>query len=467
MSRLPVRVRLAAGFAVAMALVVAAVGAVVHVRLASSLLDEAEDRLLSRSAALEVLVRARGGDVSGDELRPQDEDGFAQVLGPGGAVLAASAPLARVALVSLAERAAATDGTVLVRRNELAGLGGEPALLAVTRVEPGDPAPLTLVVGASLEEREEALDGLQGQLLAIAPAAFLVAGGIGYLVAGRALRPVEAMRSRAAELSTERLDERLPLPQAHDELHRLGSTLNAMLDRLAAGIERERRLVADASHELRTPLALLRAELELGLRRPRSPDEQRAALASALEEVDRLTVLAESLLVLAQDDEHGLPLALADLDVGEALHAVAGRFVGAASLDGRPLGVLPTDGLSVTADRLRLEQALGALVENALRHGRGGVTLSAGERGGLVELRVSDEGDGLPPGLVGTAFDRFARGDGARASAGAGLGLSLVAAIARAHGGSASVERRADGKGAVATIVLPRGEGGRTGPEPG
>lgn len=467
MSRLPVRVRLAAGFAVAMALVVAAVGAVVHVRLASSLLDEAEDRLLSRSAALEVLVRARGGDVSGDELRPQDEDGFAQVLGPGGAVLAASAPLARVALVSLAERAAATDGTVLVRRNELAGLGGEPALLAVTRVEPGDPAPLTLVVGASLEEREEALDGLQGQLLAIAPAAFLVAGGIGYLVAGRALRPVEAMRSRAAEISAERLDERLPLPQAHDELHRLGSTLNAMLDRLAAGIERERRLVADASHELRTPLALLRAELELGLRWPRSPDEQRAALASALEEVDRLTVLAESLLVLAQDDEHGLPLALADLDVGEALHAVAGRFVGAASLDGRPLGVLPTDGLSVTADRLRLEQALGALVENALRHGRGAVTLSAGERGGLVELRVSDEGDGLPPGLVGTAFDRFARGDGARASAGAGLGLSLVAAIARAHGGSASVERRADGKGAVATIVLPRGEGGRTGPEPG
>lgn len=459
MSRLPVRVRLALGSAIAMALVLAAVAVAVHVRLASSLLEQAEDGLWARSDALATLVRARNGDVSGDELRPQDEDGFAQVLAPDGSVLVASAPLARVALVAAAERAAAP---VLVGRDALPGLAGEPALLAVTRVERQGAAPLTLVVGTSLEEREEALDGLQAQLLAIAPVALVLAAAIGYLLAGRALRPVEAMRRRAAEISAERLEERLPLPPARDELQRLGSTLNAMLDRLAAGIDRERRLVADASHELRTPLALLRAELELALRRPRSAGEQRAALASALDEVDRLSALAESLLVLAQEDEHGLPLSCADLDVSDVVRAVAERFSGVAAESGRSIEVRDAPGLHVTADRLRLEQALGALVDNALRHGRGTVTLSATGAGAVVELRVADEGEGLPSGFAPRAFDRFSRGDAARTTAGAGLGLALVAVIARAHGGSARVEQAADGGGTLAVISLPR-EANRSG----
>ena len=124
-------------------------------------------------------------------------------------------------------------------------------------------------------DREEALAGLAGAFLIGGPIALLLASGLGYLLAGRALAPVEAMRRRAAEITLERSGERLPLPRADDEIHDLGATLNTMLDRIEASLERERVFVADASHELRTPLAILRTELELAERQRRSPEELR------------------------------------------------------------------------------------------------------------------------------------------------------------------------------------------------
>ena len=144
------------------------------------------------------------------------------------------------------------------------------------------------MTGASLDDRNEALDNLRTILLMGGPVALLLASLAGYIVAGRALRPVEAMRRRAAAISAAEPEQRLPLPEAHDELHRLGETLNEMLGRLEVALERERAFVDDASHELRTPLALHKTELELALRYARTPEEMRAAIASAIEEVDRL-----------------------------------------------------------------------------------------------------------------------------------------------------------------------------------
>jgi signal transduction histidine kinase len=212
--------------------------------------------------------------------------------------------------------------------------------------------------------------------------------------------------------------------------------------------------VADASHELRTPLSLLQTELELALRRPRSREEQQQALRSAAEEVDRLVRLAGDLLVLARADDGKLPLSLERHCVREVLDAVAGRFDSRARAAGRSLEVAASPEWVIWADRLRLEQALGNLVDNALRHGAGTVRLDGAIEDGMVELTVGDEGRGFPPEFLPHAFERFSRADVARGGGSAGLGLAIVEAIARAHGGTASAANGAGG-GAEVRLTIP------------
>jgi two-component system, OmpR family, sensor kinase len=415
MSRLAIRVRLSLAFAAAMAVVLAALGAFLYFQLRHSLDEQIEASLRAQADA------AAAGAVV------QREESLAQVLDADGEVI-------RGFVRPLAEPATQEH---FVDRN-VAGLDENPYRLLVVPADGGR----TVVVGASLEDRDDALGGLLAAFLVGGPIALALSTLLGYLLAGALLRPVEDMRRRAAEISTERAGQKLPLPQAHDEIFRLGTTLNEMLGRLEAGIARERRFVADASHELRTPLALLSTELELAQRRPRSPEELRAALDSAAEEVDRLTRLAEDLLVLARADEGQLPLRREEIPVKDLLETVAGRFNQAVEVGAQ-------DGDSIVGDRLRLEQALGNLVDNARRHGAGTIRLEAERRDDRIELRVSDEGPGFPPDLLPYAFDRFTRGDEARERGGTGLGLAIVAAVAKAHGGAAHAE------GSTVTIELP------------
>ena len=295
------------------------------------------------------------------------------------------------------------------------------------------------------EDRDEALASLLAVMLVVGPAALLVATGVGYAVAGGALRPVEAMRREAAAISAESSGRRLPLPEARDELRRLGETLNTMLDRLDAGLVRERRFVADAGHELRTPLSLLRTELELALRRERTPGELRDAIASAREDVERLIGLAEGLLVLDRAAE--APLRLEPIELRVLLDSVARRFRARAEAEGRAIAVAGAG--AVSADRERLEQALACLVDNALAHGAGEVRLEATREGDEAVVRVSDDGAGFPDGFLPHAFERFSRSDESRAGGGAGLGLATVASVARAHGGRVAAE------GSTVALVLP------------
>jgi two-component system, OmpR family, sensor kinase len=435
-SRVALRWRLALAFAGAMAVVLVVVGSLLYVRLGESLLEQVDDNLETASLGLAVAVT---GGTNLDNAQYSVEDGFMQVLRRGETVW--SAPPNVSPKVTDAETERAADGPFSVTRD------GHRVLVRAV----GD---ATLVVGASLEDREEALDGLLAQLLLIGPLALLLTSVGGYFLAGAALRPVEAMRRQATEISSERAGDRLPVPPADDEIRRLGLTLNELLGRLEAGLARERRFVADASHELRTPLASLRAELELARRRPRSAEELQDAVRSAAEEVERLVRLAEDLLVLTRADEGRLPLALDPLTVRELLDAVAGRFDTRAREVGRRIEVeAPVDAVT-TADRLRLEQALGNLVDNALRHGGGTVRLAGGVENGNAELRVSDEGAGFPPDFLPHAFERFSRVDVARSGGGTGLGLAIVDAIVRAHGGSAAAANGRGG-GAEVTISIP------------
>jgi signal transduction histidine kinase len=223
-----------------------------------------------------------------------------------------------------------------------------------------------------------------------------------------------------------------------------------MLGRLETAVERERSFVADASHELRTPLAHLRAEVELALESPRKKDELETALRSVANESDRLSQLAEDLLLLARLDKGTVPIRRDAVELDELLEGVALRFQRRASEAGR---AIESDGGGGHAhiDRLRIEQALGNLIENALRHGAGTIRVSASYDDKWLELHVGDEGDGFPADFASNAFERFSRANQSRGSGGTGLGLAIVAAVALAHGGTATA---ANGPGGGADVSI-------------
>lgn len=449
---------MAAAFAVAMALVLILAGVLVYQRLGSHLARVLDLQLQLRAQDLAVIVQEPDASIgeSGAVRFFEAGESFSQLLDEGGRVLEASEGLRKTSLLTGNELRAALEAGIkgiYVNRDFVPGLDEPSRMLAIRVMHEGEP--LVLVVGGTREERAETLRSLRNELLIAGPIALLLATIAGYALAGLALRPVDSMRRRAAAISAETPGERLPVPQTGDEIERLGETLNEMLARLEAALERERDFVADAGHELRTPLALLRTELELALRHGGSPEELRTAVRTSSEEVDRLAQLAEDLLLIARSDRGRLPLRLEELDASELLGSVARRFEWRAEEAGRRLSSDDAAGLQVLGDRIRLEQALGNLVENALRHGRGEVRLSAAAADGVVELHVVDEGDGFSPEFLERAFERFTRSDQARSRGGAGLGLSIVRVIAEAHGGNAHAANR-DGSGVDVWISLPR-----------
>jgi heavy metal sensor kinase len=455
LKRLSIRLRVTLVFVGVMAVVLCAVGVFIYLRFAFELDLTINAALRSRASDVAALVR--NSDSSLDKVRRGAlvgrAESFAEVIGPTGNVLDSTLSIGNHDLLSPAERRDAARGALFLDRGSLPGLDSESRLLAVPV---GGRGPQRIVVvGTSTEAREESLVDLLELLLIGAPVALLLASLAAYWVAAAALRPVDEMRLRAAEISGALPDKRLPVPPSGDEIARLGQTLNEMLERLGEALEHERAFVADASHELRTPLAILRTELELALAKGRSPEELRAALASAAEETDRLTQLSEDLLTIAQTERGELPLRLTRLDLKETLDSVARRFERRAGEDGRQIGVSATSSLALDADRLRLDQAIGNMVDNALRYGAGPIDLEAGVRDGAVLVHVLDRGKGFPDEFLGRAFERFSRASSSDRDGGSGLGLAIVQTVARAHGGEAHAANR-EGGGADVWLTLPR-----------
>lgn len=453
MKRISIRLRITLAFAIVMAVLLTALGMFIYLRFRAQLDETIDNGLISRAQDVGTLVGRSGGSLKGGGTLP-GEDTFAQVLTPEGTVYGATASgLSHGSLLSGPELAQATHGPIRIDRPDVEVVDGPARLFAKPIATPQ--GTLVVLTGASLDDRRDALSNLRTVLLIGGPVALLLASLAGYLVAFGALRPVEAMRRRAAEISAAEPGERLPLPEARDELRRLGETLNGMLGRLEAALQRERTFVDDASHELRTPLALHKTELELALRYAKTPEEMRAAIASAIVEVDRLSGLAEDLLVLARSQQGKLALHLRRVRVADLLGDVRERFAMRLDESGRSLTVEPADGLMVDADPVRLEQALTNLIENAIEHGAGEITVSTTESAGELEIHVSDHGPGFPPEFLERAFERFSRADTARGGDGTGLGLAIVEAIARAHQGSAHAANR-NGAGADVWVELPR-----------
>lgn len=441
MSRLPIRLRLTLAFAFAMALVLAGMGAFVYERVGSSLLASVDQSL--RSQALEAASHAHGAGG----LRERDVEGgttLAQELDSRGRVLQ-SDPAGLAGLLSAADARRASAGAEVRRSTTLSAPRGDWRVLAI----PYGAGGRVVATARSLAPREESLDRLLRQLLVAVPLALLLASLAGYALAAAALRPVEAMRRRAAAVSAA-APGRLPVPRSRDEVSRLATTLNEMLARLEAAFERERRFVADAGHELRTPLALLRAEIEVTLRRRRTNAQLEAALRSAGGEAERLSRLAEDLLLMARADRGPLPLRREIVAAEDVLATVERRFAAATG----SIRVEETDA-QLDADPDRLAQAMTNLVDNALAHGADPIVLYTLERGDTVELHVADSGEGFDKDFLPRAFDRFSRADDARSRGGAGLGLSIVELIAVAHGGRSGARNRPEG-GADVWVAIPR-----------
>jgi two-component system, OmpR family, sensor kinase len=436
-----------------MVLVLGATGVFVYLRFASELDVTINSGLRSRASDVAVLVKeADSGLREGSRSLVGRNESFAEVLDAGGGVTDSSTAVGRQVLLTPAELRRALHGPIFLSRGPLPGLQDESRLLAVPVRARGREQ--VVVVGTSTEARSESLTDLAQLLLIGGPIALLLASLAAYGVAAAALKPVEEMRSRAAEISAAEPDRRLPVPPTHDEVARLGRTLNEMLQRLGEALEHERAFVADASHELRTPLAILRTELELALAAGRSPEELRAALASAAEETDRLSQLAEDLLTIAQTERGELPLRLTRVSLVETFEGIDRRFSRRAEEEGREMEVTTPAALALDADRLRLDQAIGNMVDNALRYGAGPIDLEAKAEDGSVEIHVLDRGEGFSEDFLGRAFERFSRAPSSGRDGGSGLGLAIVQTVARAHGGDAHAANRPDG-GADVWLTLP------------
>lgn len=327
-------------------------------------------------------------------------------------------------------------------------LDGDPVL--VIAEEAGDDRLLLLAV--PLEDELEAVSTVVGMLAIAVPVLAAVVGATTWLVVGRALRPVDRIRSEVDAISGDRLDRRVPVPASGDEIAALAATMNRMLDRLDGAARAQRRFVSDASHELRSPLATIRQHAELAAAHPATTSTEE--LASIVhEEGLRLQGLVDALLTLARLDE-GAPIAEHPVDLDDLALAEATRL--------RGLGVrLDASGIGparVSGDERMLGQVLRNLAENARRHAVGAVAIAVSERDGWALVTVDDDGAGVPEADRERVFERFVRLDEARAreAGGSGLGLTIVRGIVEAHGGSISVDASRLG-GARFTVRLPGG----------
>ena len=295
-----------------------------------------------------------------------------------------------------------------------------------------------------LETVHDAVETVFRLALVGIPLLVLITGVVTYVAAGRALRPVEAIRARVA--TTRDPSVRVPVPPARDEVGRLAETMNEMLARLQAGQDVQRRFVADASHELRSPLATIATGLELLSR----SDADRDTVTALRGETARLSRLVDALLLLARADESGLHPRFEDVDLDEVAEAERLRPAG------RIVPRIETAHVRVVGDRGQLAQVVRNLVDNACRHARSTVVVAVRPEGGYAALDVADDGPGVPPHERGRVFERFVRLDDARARAdgGAGLGLAIVAEVVAAHGGTVDVVGSPLG-GALFRVRLP------------
>lgn len=467
MRRWSLRVRLALWHAAAITLILAATWFAAD-RALSRMVESQVDGVLLALAETEAAsaldspdgrphLHAIAPDAARSVLARLDK--LVQIVDAGGRVVARSASLGDTALPApprLVARLGAGETVI----ETLADLGGEPVRVVSLPIEVDGGFRYAIQVGARLGPLRGVLYTTRllflGALLAILGAVVL----IGVLLTRSALSPIEGLVAMARRIGESSLDRRLPDPGSDDEVGRLAATLNDMLDRIERGVEAQRRFTADASHELRSPLSRLRAELEISLRRSRTPAQYEAALRSSLEEVQRLSVLTEELLTLARlDAGEGRLAPPAPALLAEVVSETLARLGPEARRREVALVCELAPGISVDIASTALTTVVENLVANALKFSpRGGrVRVSTVTAGAEALLSVADSGPGIPSDEIPRLFERFFRGrvsDGPGAP-GVGLGLAICRAAVEARGGHITLES-GPGTGTIFTVHLPQ-----------
>ncbi len=342
-------------------------------------------------------------------------------------------------------------GSTVTLRSSTLPIGEGESFVVVARGASGPDGPLVILVAQSLELVGESTGVVVNLLLIGYPVVVLGVALASYWLAGRALAPVEAIRARVARVEgTSELDARVPVPEGNDEVALLAVTMNAMLQRLEAASDRQRRFVGDASHELRSPLATIRAAHEIAALHPNTRDWT-ATSRDVLAELNRVDHLVDDLLLLARADEHGLRLRSVDVDLEDLVKSEAHRL---RKLENLAVSV-QAPPVRIQGDPVQLARALRNLADNAARHAESHIDLRLQTVGENVTVEVEDDGPGIPKDDRERVFERFERLDESRTrtSGGSGLGLAIAREIGRAHGGGLSVE--AGPFGARFVLVLP------------
>ena len=372
-------------------------------------------------------------------------------------------------------------GAVLYRNEQLAGqaLGGNPIpgegeggystrsmrladgtlVRMVSRRHTLDGRPLLIRLAYSEEPIWARFEELSAASLLGLPIVLALAGLGGYLLARRALAPLEQMARRAEQITSEHLDERLPTGEAGDELGHLARVFNNLLSRLEQSFEQLRRFTSDASHELRTPLTSIRSVGEVALQKDGSREEYRDTIGSMLEEVNRLTALVDSLLTISRADAGRIPLQPTVFSAMDLARESAGLFEVLVEEKGQRITVRGDETARVQGDRVFLRQALVNIIHNAVKYSPVGGEISVGvdrEPDGSIRMEVVDSGPGIAPEHSARIFDRFYRVDESRSreAGGSGLGLSIAQWAVREHGGEVRL-LAASGQGCTFQICLP------------
>jgi len=312
--------------------------------------------------------------------------------------------------------------------------------------------------GAPYHQIEVVLHGLLLTLAIYMPFMVSLAVAGGYWLMRRSLQPVDEITKRAEGITSTNLSERLPVIRSGDELERLSVSLNRMIERLDNAFEHINRFSADASHELRTPLTILQLELEgiaQNYHRDASMGDQ---IGSALEETHRMSRIVESLLTISRLDAGEVRMDKSHLDLGELAASTAGEMRLLAEEKSIGLRIHAGTGVQVLGDRVRLQQVIVNLIDNAIKYTPAGgmIEVHVTREGDSAVLKVSDNGLGIPAHALPHVFERFYRADKARsrANGGAGLGLSIVKAICAAHNGEIEVSSQ-EGRGSIFRVELP------------
>ena len=361
----------------------------------------------ARQQAQDLADQIATSTPSGALSTGEGDQSLVQIVNATGQVIASSPSVEGEGAIVSARSNVGTTRTLVTDTLPI-GEGGDFIVVAQGAQTPD--GPVTILVAESLELVSESTAIVVGLLLVGYPLVLAAVGGTSYWLVGRALAPVEQIRSRVASIhGTSKDTERIPVPDTHDEVSRLAETMNAMLERLHAASRSQRQFVADASHELRSPLATIRAVHEIAALHPDAQEWDHAG-TEVLSELDRVDRLVADMLLLARADERGIPLTLEEVDLddlllqeGDRLRRISGVDI---SVHAPPVRAL--------ADRHQLARALRNLTDNAARHSSSRVELRLDKTGQLATIEVADDGPGIPPADRDRIFDRFVRLDQSR-----------------------------------------------------